>query len=101
IIVDADGTVIASGGDVERPIFPRSAVKSMQALAIFDQHAIEKFHHRTEELALACASHHGEDDHTTNVAAFLGRMGLSVEDLECAAHMPTNDAARYPSRLAG
>lgn len=101
IIVDATGTVIASGGDVERPIFPRSAVKSMQALAIFDQHAIEKFHHRTEELALACASHHGEDDHTSNVSAFLGRMGLSVADLECGAHMPTNDAARDALRKAG
>src|SRR5690606_29385939 len=45
IILDADGTVIASAGDVERPVFPRSAIKSMQALAIFDRHAIDRFHH--------------------------------------------------------
>ncbi len=101
IIVDADGTVIASGGDVERPVFPRSAIKSMQALAIFDRHAIEKFHHRSEELALACASHHGEDDHVGNVAQFLDRMGLSVADLECGAHMPTNGRARQALRAAG
>ena len=101
IIVDADGAVIASGGDVERPIFPRSAVKSMQALAIFDRHAIDRFHHSAEELALACASHHGEDEHVSNVAHFLDRMGLSVADLECGAHMPTNDKAREALRMAG
>jgi L-asparaginase II len=93
--------VIASGGDVERPVFPRSAIKSMQALAIFDRHATEKFHHTAEELALACASHHGEEDHVSNVAYFLGRMGLSAADLECGAHMPTNGKAREALRAAG
>lgn len=101
IIVDGDGKVIASGGDVERPVFPRSAIKSMQALAIFDRHATEKFHHTSEELALACASHHGEEDHVSNVAHFLGRMGLSAADLECGAHMPTNGKAREALRAAG
>ncbi len=101
IILDADGTVIASAGDVERPVFPRSAIKSMQALAIFDRHAIDRFHHSPEELALACASHHGEDAHVDNVAHFLDRMGLSVSDLECGAHMPTNGKARAALRAAG
>lgn len=101
IIVDAKGQVIASGGDVERPIFPRSAIKSMQALAIFDRHAIDRFHHTSQELALACASHHGEDDHVSNVAHFLERMGLGVGDLECGAHMPTNDQARDALRASG
>ncbi len=101
IIVDADGGVIASGGDVERPVFPRSAIKSMQALAIFDRHAVDRFHHSAEELALACASHHGEDEHVSNVAHFLDRMGLSAADLECGAHMPTNGKAREALRAAG
>lgn len=98
VVMDAEGRVIASAGDIERPVFPRSAVKSMQALAIFDRHAVDRFHHSTEELALACASHHGEDDHVTNVANFLGRMGLSVADLECGAHQPTNGVAREELR---
>jgi len=101
VIVDASGRVIASAGDTERPVFPRSAIKSMQALAIFDRHATDRFHHTAEELALACASHHGEDEHVGNVAHFLGRMGLSVNDLECGAHMPTNDKAREALRAAG
>jgi L-asparaginase II len=101
IVVDAEGSVIASAGDVERPVFPRSAIKSMQALAIFDRHASERFHHSSEELALACASHHGEDEHVGNVSQFLGRMGLSASDLECGAHMPTNDKAREALRNRG
>ena len=94
VVIDAEGRIIASAGDIERPVFPRSAIKSMQALAIFDRHATERFHHSTEELALACASHHGEDAHVSRVGAFLERMGLSVETLECGAHQPTNGAAR-------
>lgn len=101
VIVDADGAVIASGGDAECPVFPRSAIKSMQALAIFDRHAVDRFHHRSEELALACASHHGEDAHVSNVAQFLSRMGLSEADLECGAHQPTNAEARNALRAAG
>ncbi|SMQ60828.1 asparaginase [Devosia lucknowensis] len=101
IIVDATGRVIASAGDVERPVFPRSAIKSMQALAIFDRHAADRFHHTAEELALACASHHGEDEHVDNVSHFLDRMGLSVSDLECGAHMPTNGKAREALRARG
>jgi L-asparaginase II len=34
VIADAEGNVIAAGGDISRPVFPRSAIKSMQALAM-------------------------------------------------------------------
>ena len=33
-VIDANGRIIASAGDIERAIFPRSAIKSMQALPI-------------------------------------------------------------------
>lgn len=101
VVVDADGTIIASAGDIERPIFPRSAIKSMQALPIFQRHAEGKFHHTEEELALACASHHGEDAHVATANGLLTRIGLSAADLECGAHMPTNPAARDALRAAG
>lgn len=100
-VIDADGKIIASAGDIERAIFPRSAIKSMQALPIFARHAEGKFHHTDEELALACASHHGEDVHVDAVSHLLERIGLSVSDLECGAHVPTNPAAREAMRAAG
>lgn len=101
VVVDADGTIIASAGDIERPIFPRSAIKSMQALPIFGRQAESKFHHTEEELALACASHHGEDVHVATASALLTRIGLSAVDLECGAHAPTNAAARDALRASG
>ena len=101
VVVDADGQIIASAGDIERPIFPRSAIKSMQALPIFARQAEDRFHHTEEELALACASHHGEDIHVATANGLLTRIGLSVADLECGAHAPTNAAAREALRAAG
>lgn len=101
VVVDADGRIIASAGDFERPVFPRSAIKSMQALPIFARHADARFHHSEEELALACASHHGEDVHVATASGLLTRMGLSATDLECGAHAPTNAAAREALRAAG
>jgi L-asparaginase II len=101
VISDADGRVIASAGDISRPVFPRSAIKSMQALAMFTSGAVEKFGITDEELALACASHHGEDAHVSGVGRFLGHVGLGIADLECGAHQPSNAVARDALRKAG
>lgn len=100
-VVDAKGNIIASAGDIDRAIFPRSAVKSMQALALVTSGAIDKFSLTDEELALACASHQGEDFHVAGVTSFLGHIGLGISDLECGAHAPTLGAAREKLRDNG
>lgn len=101
VIADAAGNIIASAGDIARPVFPRSAIKSIQALAMVTSGAIEKFGLTDEELALACASHHGEDVHVLGVTGFLGHVGLTANDLECGAHQPSNARAREALRRAG
>ena len=101
VISDAEGNIIAAAGDISRPVFPRSAIKSMQALAMMTSGAIERFDLTDEELALACASHHGEDVHVLGVTSFLGHVGLAPTDLECGAHQPTNARAREALRRAG
>jgi L-asparaginase II len=101
IICDGTGGVVAAAGDVEMPVFPRSAIKAMQALALFTTGADQQFDLTDEELALACASHHGEDVHVAGVRSFLGRIGLSETDLECGAHQPINAAAREALRGEG
>jgi L-asparaginase II len=98
VVTDATGKVIARAGDTARPIFPRSAIKSMQALAMVTSGAIEHFSLTDEELALACASHQGEPEHIRGVTRFLDHIGLSVADLECGAHAPTSPAARDAMR---
>lgn len=98
-VVDADGKVIFSAGDIARPIFPRSAVKSMQALAMVTAGSIDRFALSDEDLALACASHRGEDVHLEGVVHFLEELGLSKDDLECGAHAPGDPEARKGLRL--
>ena len=94
VVRDANGRVIARAGNSARPIFPRSAIKSMQALAMVTSGAIDRFQLSDEELALACASHQGESAHVEGVTHFLAHLGLSAADLECGTHAPTAAAAR-------
>lgn len=101
VVSDAQGRVIASAGDIDRAVFPRSAVKSMQAIAMATSGAMEKFHLSDEELALACASHQGEDIHVQGVSSFLGHLGLGIGDLECGTHAPSFGLAREELRERG
>jgi L-asparaginase II len=92
-VLDADGAVVAALGDVDRPIFARSAVKVLQALPLVESGAAEQLGLGDEELAVACASHNGEEAHTQVVARMLAKAGLDHTALECGAHWPYLDSA--------
>jgi L-asparaginase II len=92
-VLDADGTVLASLGDIERPIFPRSAVKVLQALPLVASGAADQLGLTTEELAIACASHGGEAIHAQTAARMLAKAGLDVDALECGSHWPYEENA--------
>jgi len=92
-VVDLEGRVVASAGDIERPVFARSAIKPLQAIPLVESGAAEAFGLGDAEIALACASHRGEPRHVAVATAWLGRIGCSVADLECGAQLPTNPAA--------
>jgi L-asparaginase II len=92
-VARADGSLIAAWGDVDRPVFPRSAIKPFQALPLLETGAADRFAVTDEELALACGSHGGEDGHVERVAAWLARLGLGPRDLVCGAHPPLSEAA--------
>ncbi len=106
-VLDSQGQVHTEIGDIDRPIFPRSAVKLLQALPLVESGAADKFGLSDEELALACASHGGETRHTEAAAAMLAKAGVDQTALECGSHWPYNDAAlkalaaqgRQPSAL--
>jgi len=89
-IVDSGRKVLASLGDIETPVYPRSSLKPIQALALVESGAVEAFGLNDENIALACASHSGEPMHTERVSAWLGKLGLGADDLACGAH-----ASRY------
>ncbi len=100
-IVDADGAVVQSLGDVDRPIFARSACKVLQALPLVESGAADTFGLTDQELALACASHGGDERHAATAASMLAKAGLDETVLECGAHWPSNDAAMKALARAG
>ena len=100
-IVDAAGKVVWSAGDIDRPIFARSSLKMLQALALVESGAADAFDVSPVELALACASHSGEPFHVAAVEAWLRRIGCDETCLACGAHVPNNEAAARALILAG
>jgi len=87
-IFDADGRRVVAIGDVETPVFPRSAVKVLQAIPLVESGAADRLGLDDEELAIACASHNGEPAHVAVVARMLGKAGLDAASLECGVHWP-------------
>ena len=77
-VVDAAGKRVLSLGDVERPVYPRSAVKALQALPLVESGAADLYGLTPEMLALACASHSGEPGHVETAAKMLKLAGLDA-----------------------
>jgi L-asparaginase II len=97
---DAAGGCLLALGDVdEEPVFPRSAVKPFQALALVESGAAESC--SDAELALACASHGGEPRHVALVEAWLARLGLDEHALACGPHPPSHPASAAALVRAG
>ena len=92
-VLDADGGLRAGLGDIDRPIFPRSAVKVLQALPLVASGAADAWGLGDAELALACASHGGEERHALAAASMLAKAGVDAAALECGAHWPYVEAA--------
>jgi len=89
-VADAAGKIIDARGKIDRPVFPRSAVKMLQAIPLVETGAADHVGLTPAELALACASHGGEPRHVDAVASWLQRMDLSADDLECGSHPPSH-----------
>ncbi|WP_206374724.1 asparaginase [Sneathiella chinensis] len=88
-VMDAAGTLLHRWGDIEKPVYLRSAIKPIQALPFVESGAADACNATDREISLACASHTGEDIHVDAVTAWLDRLGLGIEDLECGAHWPS------------
>ena len=100
-VVDADGATALALGDVDVAVFPRSAIKALQALVLVESSAADRFGFGDEELALACSSHSGEEGHVAVVTRMLGRAGLDDSALACGAHWPINQAAAFALAKTG
>jgi L-asparaginase II len=100
-VVDADGAVALAFGEIDAPVFPRSAVKAMQALPLIESGAADALELSEAEIALACASHSGATAHVAAASAMLAKTGLDVASLACGAHWPLGEEASRALSRAG
>ncbi len=98
VVLDADGTVLAAEGAVDRPVLPRSSNKPVQATALL---AAGWTPRSGEELAIGAGSHNGEDGHRDLVAGMLAAVGLGADALGCPPALPMQEATRAGWLAAG
>ncbi|MDK9697335.1 MAG: asparaginase, partial [Siculibacillus sp.] len=106
-VADATGRLLFARGDVEVPVFPRSAIKVMQALPLVESGAAAALDLTPAELALATASHNAEEVHVEGARAMLAKVGRDETCLVCGAQWPGREddrgrlhrAGRQPTRL--
>ncbi len=101
-LINSDGSLRASVGDIDAPMYPRSSIKSFQAAAMV-RHGLKL---SPRQLAIVCASHSGAPAHFEVVESILQGAGLSVEALLNTPDVPLGRAEKAawgtnsPTRLA-
>lgn len=93
VLVGPNGQVLESHGNIEKPIYPRSALKPVQAL-VMQELGLEL---SGVELVLSMASHLGTASHIDAVDRILEAFQLSRSDLMCPRAFPGNPKARAES----
>lgn len=89
-VADHQNRLIYGLGDPETAVFFRSAAKPIQAMVLAHSGALERFRITSEELAVICSSHSGEDFHRQAVQSILRKIGLTEEHLLCGCAAPYN-----------
>jgi L-asparaginase II len=85
--IASDGTFAFTAGNANTPVFPRSSNKPLQATAMLRAGLPLE----GELLALAAASHSGEDFHVKGVRDILDFAGLTEHDLRCPPALPLDE----------
>ncbi len=93
----ADGSTALSAGAVDEPFFPRSSNKPLQAAGML-RCGLDL---SGELLALAAASHSGEDFHVAGVRRILAGAGLAEGALQCPPGLAMDEDAQRAMILAG
>ena len=87
IVLNADGSTYLSKGSPELPIYPRSAIKSLQAAAMLKAGLKVEL----KELAIICASHSGSQNHIDLVTKMLTSRDISISQLKNAVDKPLGE----------
>lgn len=92
-VANSRGEILHGWGDIDTVVYPRSALKPIQAISLIESGAFAALQLEPQHLALACASHHGEPFHVDLVKGWLAHLGLSQDALLCGPDLPMDAAS--------
>lgn len=88
VLATTDGRIVDGRGDPHQAVYARSSTKSLQALPLVELLGTEL---SLEEIAVAIASHNGEDVHVEATERLLARAGVGPDALACGPQAPAHD----------
>lgn len=100
VVMNADKKILASYGDIHVPVYPRSAIKMLQAMLVIESGAYEAQKLDARHLALASSSHYADPVHTDLVHEWLAKYNFTEDNLRCGIQPPTRESVRDSLLLA-
>jgi L-asparaginase II len=88
VVADSEGSIRYYAGNYSYLCFARSAAKPLQAIRVVESGAAARAGLTEAELALCCASHSGQQEHTYAAKSILAKAGLTPEALQCGDQVP-------------
>ena len=87
-LANRHGKLLAHAGDAHWLTFSRSTLKALQSLPFMQAQGPTQFGFASEQIAMLCASHNGEDSHVAQTQGMLEKAGLTTKALRCGCHVP-------------
>lgn len=94
VVMDEEKNILASWGNIHTPVYPRSAIKMLQAMLVIESGAYEAHKLDLRHLALAASSHYADPVHTELVHEWLAQYKLNENNLRCGIQSPSREAVR-------
>lgn len=100
-VANVHGEVQAAWGNTDLVTFLRSSAKPFQGMPLVESGAAAHYGLSEKELAIACASHAGTDEHIEVINSILRKIELSEADLRCGTHTPYDTGTSKKLIIAG
>ena len=97
VVINQNNKILFQSGDINKSYCLRSTLKPFQCAASLEHGTDKKYKLSQQEIAVICASHHGEAEHISTIRAILKKLKLTEGDLECGFHFPIN--MEYKTKL--
>ena len=100
-VVNSEGKLLYGKGEPAMYSYLRSSAKPVQAIPVVESGAADHFNLTEKEIAIFCASHSGEEQHTETVFSILKKIGMEENAFACGTHMPVYLPAAKALIVAG